>query len=67
MLKLTMSATEIITIWQNPCWKAKSCSSRQEIPNILWNQKVHLLYLQNHTTGPYRELDEFNLHLSLFI
>jgi hypothetical protein len=26
---------------QNPSWEAKTFSGTQEIPRILWNQKVH--------------------------
>jgi hypothetical protein len=25
----------------SPSWEAASCAATQEIPNILWNQKVH--------------------------
>jgi hypothetical protein len=26
----------------SPSWEAASCAATQELPSILWNQKVHL-------------------------
>jgi hypothetical protein len=38
----------------SPVWEVANCAATQELPNILWNPKVH------YPTGPYPEPDQFN-------
>jgi hypothetical protein len=47
---------------QSHSWEANSHSAVQKIPSLLWNQKVHLLCSQKHTTEAYPEPDESSPH-----
>jgi hypothetical protein len=47
---------------QSPSWEADNHSASQ-IPRILWNPKVHLLYSERAATSPYPKPDESNPHL----
>jgi hypothetical protein len=43
----------------SPSWDAANFAAAQELPNILWNLKVH--YCEPFI-GPYPELDQSNPH-----
>jgi hypothetical protein len=42
----------------NPSWEAISYAATQELPNILWNPKVHLPCSREPSAGPYAEPDQ---------
>jgi hypothetical protein len=61
ILKLLMKLrhlihTYLLTELSSSC-EAASCAATQELPNILWNPKVHYRVKQHPSTFPYPEPD----------